>query len=183
MMSIHSADDHAAYPNSNAGPTISCYPEDAIVATAAARQDLRQSLPVQSSCPATDGAYTTEPCAKSSLPRTRRGMSLKAGPAGRVSHSNVERRYRHNLNRQIEKLAQVMGEEVVEECTGLRGKWPSKPLVLAAAVMHIERLEFQRQVNRNTMIALQQQLQALRSWHSCEQYSAGNTGAVPKSTT
>ncbi|TKA67720.1 hypothetical protein B0A55_08986 [Friedmanniomyces simplex] len=76
--------------------------------------------------------------------------SKKRAPAGelvrpkgrRLPHNLIERRYRDNLNHQIEVLRDelptfksiVACTSDIEDATALGGKWPSKAVVIAAAI-------------------------------------------------
>ncbi|KAK3612859.1 hypothetical protein LTR56_028203, partial [Elasticomyces elasticus] len=95
----------------------------------------------------------------------------------RLPHNLIERRYRDNLNHQIEVLRNELPtfKSVVactadtEDVTSLGGKWPSKAVVIAAAVQYIALLEKERGLAnlRNTLLC--EQLEGLQKLGQVQQ--------------
>ncbi|KAK5700339.1 hypothetical protein LTR17_023014 [Elasticomyces elasticus] len=97
----------------------------------------------------------------------------------RLPHNLIERRYRDNLNHQIEVLRDELPTfKSIVACTGdiettisLGAKWPSKAVVIVAAVQYIALLEQERgQVNaRNTLLC--EQVEGLQKLVRCDDCS------------
>ncbi|KAK5674128.1 hypothetical protein LTS10_013113 [Elasticomyces elasticus] len=113
--------------------------------------------------------------------RTAGGEIIR--PKGRkLPHHLIERRYRDNLNHQIEVLRDelptfksiVACTADIEDTTSLGAKWPSKAVVIAAAVQYIALLEQERgQVNsRNTLLC--EQVEGLQKLVRCDDCSIVN---------
>jgi len=129
--------------------------------------------PVEKSGPTSDlnsPSRTAKPTAEGEITR----------PKGyRLPHHLVERRYRDKLNHQIEVLRDRLPafKSIVActvhdgDATSLGGKWPSKPVVIAAAVQYITLLEQERgQANvQNTL--LREQVKVLQKLVSCDDCS------------
>ncbi|KAK3615273.1 hypothetical protein LTR56_026687 [Elasticomyces elasticus] len=113
--------------------------------------------------------------------RTAGGEIIR--PKGRkLPHHLIERRYRDNLNHQIEVLRNelptfksiVACTADIEDTTSVGAKWPSKAVVIAAAVQYIASLERERgQVNvRNTLLC--EQVEGLQKLVRCDDCSIVN---------
>ncbi|KAK5697448.1 hypothetical protein LTR97_007586 [Elasticomyces elasticus] len=83
----------------------------------------------------------------------------------RLPHNLIERRYRDNLNHQIEVLRNelptfksiIACTEDTDDAVSLAGKWPSKAVIIAAAVQYIGELEQQRtQAGSRTTVLIEQ---------------------------
>ncbi|TKA83884.1 hypothetical protein B0A55_00123 [Friedmanniomyces simplex] len=93
------------------------------------------------------------------------GGELVRPKGRRLPHNLIERRYRDNLNHQIEVLRDelptfksiVACTADIEDPTALAGKWPSKAVVIAAAIQYIAQLEQERgkAITRNTLLCAQ----------------------------
>ncbi|KAK3614900.1 hypothetical protein LTR56_026935 [Elasticomyces elasticus] len=112
---------------------------------------------------------TSLPTCADSLQRTSTkrsaGGELVRPKSRRLPHNLIERRYRDNLNHQIDilrdelptfKAVVTCNAADVEDTTvsPLAGKWPSKAVVIAAAIQYIGLLEQQRgqAMSRNTLL-------------------------------
>jgi hypothetical protein len=96
--------------------------------------------------------------------------SLLSGRSSRVSHSHIERRYRNNIKLHLDALTTKLpairdsytcrpdGEDSHHTIKG-----PSKALVIAAAVKHIETLESDTLKTKQFIKALQDQIEGLQS--------------------
>ncbi|KAK4952644.1 hypothetical protein LTR10_009450 [Elasticomyces elasticus] len=125
------------------------------------------------------------PPSASSASASQRSTKRAAGgeivrPKGRrLPHNLIERRYRDNLNHQIEVLRDelptfksiVACTADIEDPSSLGGKWPSKAVVIAAAVQYIALLEQERgQANaRNTLLC--EQVEGLQKLVRCDDCS------------
>jgi len=98
-------------------------------------------------------------------------------PRGRrMPHNLIEKRYRNNLNHQIEVLRDelpafksiVACTTDIEDTASLGGKWPSKAILIAAAVQYIGLLEQQRghAMSRNAL--LYEQVAGLQEMVRCD---------------
>ncbi|KAK1082745.1 hypothetical protein LTR33_003707 [Friedmanniomyces endolithicus] len=99
--------------------------------------------------------------------------------ARRMPHSLIERRYRDNLNHQIEVLRNelptfksiITCTADIEDATALAGKWPSKAVVIAAAIQYIAQLELERgQANAQNSL-LCEQVEGLQRLVRCDDCS------------
>lgn len=100
--------------------------------------------------------------------------SSSSGRSSRVPHSLVEKRYRENLNSQFEQLRSKLpefrsfaGPRDTEEVGGA-SKWPSKAVLIAAAIRYISQLEQQQQLAATTTRALQLQVTELQKLVHCD---------------
>ncbi|KAK0950543.1 hypothetical protein LTR91_025592 [Friedmanniomyces endolithicus] len=113
--------------------------------------------------------------------------STKRAPTGelarpkarRMPHNLIERRYRDTLNHQI----QVLRDELptfksimactadVEDATTLAGKWPSKAVVIAAAIQYIAQLELERGKGNARNSLLCEQVEGLQRLVRCDDCS------------
>ncbi|KAK3633807.1 hypothetical protein LTR56_015598 [Elasticomyces elasticus] len=93
------------------------------------------------------------------------GGELVRPKSRRLPHNLIERRYRDNLNHQIEVLRNelptfksiIACTEDTEDAVSLAGKWPSKAVIIAAAVQYIGELEQQRtQAGSRTTVLIEQ---------------------------
>jgi hypothetical protein len=96
--------------------------------------------------------------------------SLPTRRSSRVSHSHIERRYRNNIKLHLDTLTTKLpamrdsyactpnGEDSHHTIKG-----PSKALVIAAAVKHIENLESDTIKTKKFITALQKQIEGLQS--------------------
>ncbi|KAK3613808.1 hypothetical protein LTR56_027664, partial [Elasticomyces elasticus] len=110
--------------------------------------------------------------------RTAKGDLIRP-KSRRLPHNLVERRYRDNLNHQIEVLRDelptfksiVASTMDIEDTASLGTRWPSKAVVIAAAVQYIALLEQERgQVNaRNTLLC--EQVEGLQKLVRCDDCS------------
>jgi hypothetical protein len=96
--------------------------------------------------------------------------NLPTGRSSRVSHSHIERRYRNNIKLHLDALTTklpVMRDSYASTPDGEDShhtiKGPSKALVIAAAVKHIENLESDTLKTRQFIKALQEQIEGLQS--------------------
>jgi hypothetical protein len=96
--------------------------------------------------------------------------SLPTGRSSRVSHSHIERRYRNNIKLHLDALTTklpVMRDSYACTPDGEDShhtiKGPSKALVIAAAVKHIENLESDTLKTKQFIKALQEQIEGLQS--------------------
>jgi hypothetical protein len=113
-------------------------------------------------------APPASPHVKSSTNNSQR-PSLPKGRSSRVSHSHIERRYRNNIKLQLDALTTKLpamrdnyactpdGEDSHHTVKG-----PSKALVIAAAVKHIESLETDTIKTKKFIKALQEQIEGLQ---------------------
>jgi hypothetical protein len=113
-------------------------------------------------------APPASPHVKSSTNNSQR-PSLPNGRSSRVSHSHIERRYRNNIKLQLDALTTKLpamrdsyactpdGEDSHHTVKG-----PSKALVIAAAVKHIESLETDTIKTKKFIKALQEQIEGLQ---------------------
>lgn len=93
----------------------------------------------------------------------------------RLPHSTIERRYRDNLNRQIEIIrdkvpafSAALGCPADIEEVNPTAKWPSKGVVIAAASRHIEKVEREREQAYTSNLELRKQIDALQKFVRCE---------------
>jgi hypothetical protein len=117
----------------------------------------------------TIGAPPASPRVKSPTNNSQR-PSLPTGRSSRVSHSHIERRYRNNIKLHLDALTTKLpamrdsyactpdGEDSHHTIKG-----PSKALVIAAAVKHIENLESDTIETKKFITALQEQIEGLQS--------------------
>lgn len=130
------------------------------------------------------------------LPSAPKRAKTSANNSGnqpkRLPHSIIERRYRDNLNKQLDSLrakiprfkdSLVCSQEI--EDSGIPAKWPSKAVIVASGVRYIEQLEHEQkqaesrvqllerqQAETNTrMRALQDQVEALQKLVRCDDCS------------
>jgi hypothetical protein len=113
-------------------------------------------------------APPASPRVKSPMNNTQR-PSLPTGRSSRVSHSHIERRYRNNIKHHLDALTTKLpamrdsyvctpdGEDPHHTIKG-----PSKALVIAAAVKHIENLESDAIKKKKFIKALQEQIEGLQ---------------------
>ncbi|KAK3613053.1 hypothetical protein LTR22_028326, partial [Elasticomyces elasticus] len=116
-----------------------------------------------------DSMTTSLPTSADSSQRTSTkrsaGGELVRSKSRRLPHNLIERRYRDNLNHQIDILRDELPTfKAVVACNAadiedtiaspLAGKWPSKAVVIAAAIQYIGLLEQQRgqAMSRNTLL-------------------------------
>jgi hypothetical protein len=95
--------------------------------------------------------------------------SLPIGRSSRVSHSHIERRYRNNIKLHLDalttKLPAIRDSYAYthdSEDSHHTIKGPSKALVIAAAVKHIENLESDTIKTKKFITALQEQIEGLQ---------------------
>ncbi len=99
--------------------------------------------------------------------------------ARRMPHSLIERRYRDNLNHQIEVLRNelptfksiITCTADIEDATALAGKWPSKAVVIAAAIQYIAQLELERGQANAQKSLLCEQVEGLQRLVRCDDCS------------
>ncbi|KAK3661373.1 hypothetical protein LTR22_007580 [Elasticomyces elasticus] len=95
---------------------------------------------------------TAVPTSSTTTKRTAAGDIIRP-KSRRLPHNLIERRYRDNLNHQIEVLRNELpnfksivacsaGDDIEDQSLG--SKWPSKAVVIAAAVQYIASLEQER---------------------------------------
>jgi hypothetical protein len=113
-------------------------------------------------------AQPASPHVKSSTNNSQR-PSLPTGRSSRVSHSHIERRYRNNIKLHLDALTTKLpamrdsyactpdGEDSLHTIKG-----PSKALVIASAVKHIENLESDTLKTKQFIKALQEQIEGLQ---------------------
>jgi hypothetical protein len=118
--------------------------------------------------PAVDEAQPTLPHGKSSNQSQR--AILSAGGPSRMSHSNIERRYRDNIKLHLDaltiKLPAMRKSRASAAYAGDSDritKGPSKALVIASAVRHIESLESDKVKTEEFIGALQNQIEGLHN--------------------
>jgi hypothetical protein len=118
--------------------------------------------------PAVGEARPTLPHGRSSNQSQR--ATLSAGGPSRMSHSHIERRYRNNIKLHLDALT-IKLPAMKESCTsaayagdpGCIFKGPSKALVIASAVKHIEGLEGDKVKTEEFIRALQNQIEGLQN--------------------
>jgi len=127
-----------------------------------------------------EAAARTEP-AKSKPAATTNKANRDSRPVRgrRVPHHLVERRYRENLNGQIEALrmaipalqdgSQLYSGEI--EDPGAPARMPSKTAIITAAVDHIAELHSQEAKFRDAIAALQTQVSGLQKLVRCDDCS------------
>lgn len=96
--------------------------------------------------------------------------------SGRVPHSIIERRYRDNLNNQIETLRLLIPSvretpQDVEDSLGIPPKAPSKAVVITAAATYIKELEAERAQRAAETKTLYEQVASLRQLLRCDNCS------------
>jgi hypothetical protein len=118
--------------------------------------------------PAIDEAQPTSSHGKSSN-KSQKPILSTGGPS-RMSHSHIERRYRNNIKLHLDALTTKLpamrdsyackpdGDDPYHTIKG-----PSKALVIAAAVRHIESLETDTIKTKKFIKALQEQIEGLQS--------------------
>lgn len=85
----------------------------------------------------------------------------------RIPHSHIERRYRQNLNLQLDALTRKLpnlktsGFDVDDSTLPIKA--PTKALIIATAVVYIQKLESELAGTNNFVGALQEQIQGLQS--------------------
>lgn len=98
---------------------------------------------------------------------------------GRLPHSIIERRYRDNLNKQLETLRGKLpnlrdlhscsGE--IEDSGGIPAKFPTKAVIISAAIRYIEQLEAERERTNGRVKTLQDQVDGLQKLVRCDDCS------------
>ena len=96
--------------------------------------------------------------------------------SGRVPHSIIERRYRDNLNTQIETLRLLIpsvreSPQDVEDSLGIPPKAPSKAVVITAAAGYIKELEADRARMMTETKTLYEQVASLQQLLRCDNCS------------
>lgn len=96
--------------------------------------------------------------------------------SGRVPHSIIERRYRDNLNNQIEALRLLIPSvretpQDVEDSLGIPPKAPSKAVVITAAASYIKELETERAQRAAETKTLYEQVANLQQLLRCDNCS------------
>lgn len=96
--------------------------------------------------------------------------------SGRVPHSIIERRYRDNLNNQIEALRLLIPSvretpQDVEDSLGIPPKAPSKAVVITAAASYIKELEAERAQRVAETKTLYEQVANLQQLLRCDNCS------------
>lgn len=96
--------------------------------------------------------------------------TLSAGKPSRMSHSQVERRYRNTikfhldiLTTKLPALKEVRASTLDAAESSCATKGPSKALVIASAVKHIESLESDNAESKQFIKALQEQIEGLQN--------------------
>lgn len=114
----------------------------------------------------------------SEVPATSRNTRPKPTTkrSGRVPHSIIERRYRDNLNNQIEALRLLIPSvretpQDVEDSLGIPPKAPSKAVVITAAASYIKELEAERAQRTAETKTLYEQVANLQQLLRCDNCS------------
>jgi hypothetical protein len=128
----------------------------------------RQATPTSSSCSdsSSDSPTCAPKCESSSrisadagtAPKRQMGNSgqLKLDPIARIPHNMVERKYREGLNAQLERLRRAVPVLLQSgDGDGTSQPRPSKSMVIAAAINHIELVTLERDMlqSENTEIS------------------------------
>jgi hypothetical protein len=100
-------------------------------------------------------------------------------PKARVPHNQVEKKYRENVNAQLEALRRVVPSQNqssfdgadIEDIGGSSARQPSKAAVLASATSYIRQLEKDNARMIEEMAALKTQNETLQSLVKCEDCS------------
>jgi len=115
-----------------------------------------------------------------SRPTAPRRPTQSSAPSrpGRLPHSVIERRYRDNLNRQLDTLRNRLPNfkesfacSAEIEDSGLPAKWPSKAIIIAAAIRYIEQIESERDRAKAHAKGLQDQVDGLQKLVRCDDCS------------
>ncbi|KAF2860729.1 hypothetical protein K470DRAFT_203755, partial [Piedraia hortae CBS 480.64] len=94
----------------------------------------------------------------------------------RLPHSVIERRYRDNLNRQLEMLRTKLptlkdgstpGPSEIED-SAVPPKFPTKAVIIGAAIRYIEQLEAERDRQNSRVRSLHDQVEGLQKLVRCE---------------
>lgn len=117
-----------------------------------------------------DGDDDTEALVRNTRPKPANRRS------GRVPHSIIERRYRDNLNNQIEALRLLIpsvreAPQDVEDTLGIPPKAPSKAVVITAAASYIKELEAERSQRAAETKTLYEQVANLQQLLRCDNCS------------
>lgn len=118
----------------------------------------------------TDGDEDSEVPVRNTRPKPTNKRS------GRVPHSIIERRYRDNLNNQIEALRLLIPSvretpQDVEDSLGIPPKAPSKAVVITAAASYIKELEAERAQRVAETKTLYEQVANLQQLLRCDNCS------------
>ena len=118
----------------------------------------------------TDGDDDSEVPVRNTRPKPTNKRS------GRVPHSIIERRYRDNLNNQIEALRLLIPSvrelpQDVEDSLGIPPKAPSKAVVITAAATYIKELEAERAQRAAETRTLYEQVANLQQLLRCDHCS------------
>jgi Helix-loop-helix DNA-binding domain len=118
-----------------------------------------------------------------SSPETTQPISRTAKPKGRVPHNQVEKKYRENVNAQLEALRRVVPVSRQQlsgfdgfdmEDLGAGSRQPSKAVVLSSATAYIKQLERESERMVEEIASLKAQNKTLQSLVKCDDCSLMN---------